>query len=184
MSLGPHFTLSPAPYLTLRLITLPPTTLQAVQGRRFGAAALRCVARVAKAAPHWGVIFFGYDWFAAYSAAAAANVAWDILIPHYKAPLPSRICFALPAMNGSLSNDVAVLAHASKDYMQKPSAAARHSFLPKSSPALPIGYCSSRHCGSMRNMTPQRAPRTPRGAWLTMHAQSESRIHEQLGLPA
>lgn len=63
-------------------------TLQAVQGRRFGAAALRCVARVAKAAPDWGVIFFGYDWFAAYSAAAAANVAWDILIPHYKALLP------------------------------------------------------------------------------------------------
>ncbi|KAK9825705.1 hypothetical protein WJX81_008216 [Elliptochloris bilobata] len=55
------------------------------QGRRFGAAALRCVARVAKAAPGWGVIFFGYDWFAAYSAAAAASVAWDILIPHYKA---------------------------------------------------------------------------------------------------
>jgi hypothetical protein len=54
------------------------------QGRRFGAAALRCVARVAAAAPDWGVIFFGYDWFAAYSAAAAASVAWDVLIPHYK----------------------------------------------------------------------------------------------------
>ena len=65
-----------------------------VQGRRFGAAALRCVARVAKAAPDWGVIFFGYDWFAAYSAAAAANVAWDILIPHYKALLPVAVCLA------------------------------------------------------------------------------------------
>ena len=61
------------------------------------------MARVAKAAPDWGVIFFGYDWFAAYSAAAAANVAWDILIPHYKARLPSRIYFASPAMKGSLS---------------------------------------------------------------------------------
>lgn len=71
---------------------MPPTALQAEQGRRFGAAALRCVASVAKAAPDWGVIFFGYDWFAAYSAAAAANVAWDILIPHYKALLPICIC--------------------------------------------------------------------------------------------
>jgi hypothetical protein len=60
------------------------------QGRRFGAAALRCVARIAAAAPDWGVIFFGYDWFAAYSAAAAATVAWDVLIPHYKVRLESR----------------------------------------------------------------------------------------------
>ena len=64
------------------------------QGRRFGAAALRCVARVAAKAPDWGVIFFGYDWFAAYSAATARTVSWDVLIPHYKvymhahAPIP------------------------------------------------------------------------------------------------
>ncbi len=70
---------------------LPPLTpLPRRQGRRFGAAALRCVARVAVAAPDWGVIFFGYDWFAAYSAAAAATVAWDVLIPHYKVRLESR----------------------------------------------------------------------------------------------
>ena len=64
------------------------------------------MARVAKAAPDWGVIFFGYDWFAAYSAAAAANVAWDILIPHYKAPLPFRICHLASA------SSLLVIAHA------------------------------------------------------------------------
>ena len=134
------------------------TSLQAAQGRRFGAAALRCVARVAKAAPDWGVIFFGYDWFAAYSAAAAANVAWDILIPHYKAPLPSRICSIIDH-EGQPVNDVAVLAQAHGRNMQTANAAARHSFLPDDSELRSKGV-QLMSCASTANMARRTATTT------------------------
>ncbi|KAK9814799.1 hypothetical protein WJX72_011633 [[Myrmecia] bisecta] len=51
----------------------------------FSEGAMRCLHEQVAAYPNWGVVWYEYDWFAAYNVKAVKTVAWDNFIPHYKA---------------------------------------------------------------------------------------------------
>ena len=49
-----------------------------------------CVERAMAADAHWGILFFHYDWFAAFRTDVVRHVRFDPFIHHYKSDCGAR----------------------------------------------------------------------------------------------